>query len=556
MELSTEVFPQSMRLLEDSQIPLIINYYPFEVDKNYPSIPVSQLNQCPKCNCPVSEIFGYNTEGLVCPFCQSIFTMPANEQNKLICYQTERYVYDYSLCMIFLLDLNCSPQYMCVLKSLLVIALNSLPKEASFMIGLLYNNYVSFIRISDSQAFFIDLPITSNLFSLMNYKYLLNESSNIPIIISLLEKEAVSCENYSSEPVSIDLMKFFIPDSKNIFLKFFVFSPNYLVSKYPSRLSFDWVSPNPKNPNTIIDGLYVCYSNIDDIELQIQTMINTIVSETVSFKTQIYNYISPQFEISPKTCVIHCVRPYSSFSFNISFLWSRGPVSDVSICFVSKSIVRTLGLFSERTLVMSRKIPVTKDLFPLWRSVNPSVLFSGFKSQNTQKDFVQRLIINYNNRIKLALAGEPNNDSVFTLFPSLSWFIRFILNDNIKNLGDRIIEKEMCLVKFYPAISLWLSPDEKSGEFIPSMPFYHNKYNDFFEPIIVIDNGSSIHIFCDIEIGTSSRIASELSTRQRKRFPVPSILRHQRIGYQNYYPFSVNWSSQIKKRIDSILKSQ
>lgn len=527
LSCSLDVWPSSRSLADDMGIPIVLDFRPFDSDSTVPQIPAQRFLICAGCGAYVTGIYSKSDDKLICPFCGNISNIPGERDEvalpnnfKLDVHRKDGFFY---LC--FLLDLTAPPNDLAISKLYMAIALNSLMPETKFMVGFIEDESVSFIKVFNNGPKLVTFSTRSNLTDLISIPFLLNELSDVETVTTFLNEVSAPRRHDSLHTIT-DFSRLFSDLPPGMFIKYILISPNFVPPEMISKISLDVISPVNNGMHKPIDGNYIIFSQINEVELQIQTLIQRYSTAQLAVNVEITAFVPKQFEITPVTVKQPSARDGFSSTFTLSLPRSFGSIKDVAIEFVATyTIIDGLKGCTQRTLVMSSIYPVSKDPVVILRSVDPCVTWKQIIRDGDEEEFMEHLYEIYKTKVLEAMPGSIESDPFFSMFPNLQLLLRFLaakkpVNDNL------IVESEAVMVKHMPMSSFWATQNNKIEEGAVAPVWSHRAFKNIV--CVVYDCGESIDIFMDGNVEEGSLLAQAIERKIRRRFPIPKVQKFQR----------------------------
>ncbi|OHT05576.1 hypothetical protein TRFO_26648 [Tritrichomonas foetus] len=552
---SMSIWPCNKSLADDIGVPIVLEYRPYDSDNMFSDLLTTNLPKCSYCSAFITSAFSIDRDKHVqCPFCGNDFQLPNSYDITYHNFKIDQKIDDFSLYLCFVIDLDCSEEYSQVLKVYFSVALKALLPDMEFMVAFIRKNRFHFVKLFNDIPKIFSFDPSISLFETLEINSLLNNVKNISLIEDLFFCDLhPNSQNNSQLHEIIDFSNLFSSCPDNTFIKFIMFSPNHVSNKCASLLSFDWISPIEKNNCQNIDGFYLNPKDIDNIEIQIQTMIQRYKTSTYAVNVSTQSFIPKQFEISPMVCTKPSYRNGSSIIFTISFPRLFSTFKEIHIQFVSNYIfILPDGIAKRRTQVNSLKFFTSKDILPILRTVDTSVVWRNLNSRNEEKEFIKKLLEIYKSKIIDGMPGTTKQfDPFFTLLPNLQWFLKFYLT-NTKPINSKfVIENERKMVRFCQCVSFWENQENK----IEEMSISYADSNKLLKspPIVIVDNCTIIDLFMDDQIIKNSRLDREIERRILRRFPVPTVRIMPRETLFLRWPYKDNYD-HIRETFDPTYK--
>lgn len=532
---SVSVWPDAEPLANDSSIPLYIALNCFDSSESIPQLNQTKVITCPTCHTPFTKIFEVSKNTYVCPICRSsISQVPPWQKDYKNFYLEYKGGMNFKFTVIFVVDTRGDiEQFLHTLASA-TIALNSIPQDSKCGFCLLHKQSVSFIKSIGSRAYFIDLPLSLNLFDSFAIDNILISPSEIEVILSAALENYQNTTNPAVED-PINFQNFFDPPAKQ-YLKLIVFTYTSInANQYP--YSIDVIGPNIKpsdSENIFVNDLAQSSS------FQIEELVKRLFTEPIYFDAKISPYYIPSISLLPTRIKAKSVRPGTLYFMKVEYHWLSVTLTNIPFVVMMRSLVYVNNEFYLRIKIYSDLYPCSKNNIVLYQSVNPMIVAA---AKMQQLPAINKSMLDfYNNKIIPALPGPQRQDQYFELFPNLAWLIRYSRNiDNWTTISPFIVQPELIGSLFFPIVSFWANMQDKIEEFVCEFLFGHPPE---FEPIIVIDYFDKIVIFSDVPYDEKSTLAKEIDMRASKRFPVPQISTQERNAAKNYFPLKfVEYSS-------------
>ena len=543
---SISVLPYNKSLADEIGIPFIIEYRPFEKDNDdfYQSVIPLKLPKCAHCSAYITKTFSIDKDHKVqCPFCGKDFSFNSSININYQSFKMEKAFKNFGFYICFILDLDCTDNLLKISKQYISIALNALLPETKFIFAYIKQNNLHFLKLINGNPKIISFDNKLSIFNYIKIDFLINvvNIENIQLLDNLIldkNKEFSSMVNndsfFQSSGTDIheinDFSKLFSNCPDNIFIKFVMFSPNSISKKCKLALSFDWISPHFNHDVfKSLDGFYLCKDEIKNIEIQIQTMIQRYTTDSFAVNLSTQSFITKQFDISPSVFTIPSARDGTTISLNVSYPRILTMSKECQIQIVSSYVVVLPNSEAiQRTQVTSVVFNTSKDILPILRSIDPSIIWTyllPMKSSNTQiiKDFLRKLLDLYKTKVIDAMpASTKQFDPFFLLLPNLRWILKFFYSNIDQISSMHIIEKEMRFSKFCRNVSFWESQNEKIEE--SSLSYFDSDQLFNSPPIVVVDSCFAIDIYMDDqEIKEGSKLSQEIKKSIEKRFPIPLV---------------------------------
>jgi hypothetical protein len=289
----------------------------------------------------------------------------------------------------------------------------------------------------------------------------------------------------------------------------------------------DWVTP--KSGTEIvgppIDGYFL--STVTGV--QIARLMQLIATGPAIFNVEVTPYITPNTHYQCKLQQFRYARAITHFcqSFRLTSVKTSGsstpPVFGVKVEYIryERQVAYREMIWSSRTFLKS------KDFIPVCASVNPLVLIPHLCEDNKLEEFVNELLIRYNQSCLPGIAEGGSPDVTFSAFTDLQYIIR-----TLSGVPPAIVSRQApfyCnidnrLSHYYPRVSYWEGPDScLTDRACIDYPFYAG----LGEPgITVIDSLSQINIFGVAEVPPESSLEAFVKSCFENRFPQPDVRFH------------------------------
>lgn len=535
---SVSIWPDNEALANDSCIPLYIGLNCFDESDQLHILERQKLGTCSRCHTPVTKISESSNGKNICPICKMDLTQISRDQKENKNFAIEIPAgNEYSFNVIFVIDgRGTSDQYFHSLASASnAINVETIPPTAKCGFCILYKNNISFIKSLNGTAFFIDMPLQINLYNAITINNILINASDLRTV---MEAAFTANSSFSNTPIEepVFFQNFFNVPPK-CFVKLITFTSTSVVQCANTNTTIDVIGSKPKSD----DSDSICIS--DDktsSQMQIQEYIKRVFTEPIHFDAKIEIFYLPTIRTNPSQIKSRCVMPGTLFFTKVEYQWVSYSFSSLPFVVLSRSIVHKNNKFVHRIRVFSESFPITHSNVILLQSVNPAII-AAVKLQQLP-GVIKMMLDYYNNKVIPYMPGPPRNDNYFDLFPNLSWLIRYY-----KNMGSwitnnpLIIQPDLISSMFFPCVSFWMNVNEKIEEMASEFLFGHPAD---LEPIVVIDMYYKILIFADCELEKESVLVKEMQKRAKRRFPVPSIKKRERLSAKNYFPLKMKWTDE------------
>ena len=522
---SLDVWPGSYSLADEIQIPIKFDFRPFDTESKLGHATQS-LVSCTTCGAIATALFPHDNGTMTCPFCQTSSPYERDHFSTISEFQRESECGQSHFFLCFLLDLTCAEELIDVSKIHFFSALKALLPGTAFTVALLEEDRVSFVKVFHNGTKFLTFSLNACLFKLIDVSFLMNSINNIEIIEEMINKFQTKKKRTEIHEIA-DFSKLFSNPSSNVFVKFLVFSPNFISSQTASRMSLDWFSPFPDKKRSMpIDGIFLSV-NTEDVELHLQALVQRYKTTDFAMNLSVRAFIAKPLEISPNTYTRVSVRDGASQALTVTVPKGYHRNEPVPVQIESRYVILGHGdTCIQRTVVISKSIPISKDVAPILRGVNPVVVKQSM-DKDTEETFVRNLLGLYNSKIVEILPGRIDYDPFFRLMPHLQLFLRFFAaKDKVTN-GNIILGNDLAIARYIPCVSFWETQDRKIEEAAPSPSWSTVLFQDM--ECIVSDCGDKIHIFMDTEIRPGSQLQKEIERRVQRRFPIVPVLKHQKM---------------------------
>lgn len=571
--VSISVWPSNKTLANEIGIPAIIEYSPYQEVRNV-DLGTVNLPKCSYCSAYVnSTFFVSKTKSSQCPYCGNDFVPIKNcVSSPYANFKVDTKIDHFLFYLCFIIDLDCSNDNLALSKEYFFQATQSITPGTKFFLAFIKNNIFHFVVMLYNNPKIISLNLENSLFDRIHIQSLTNNVNDLPYLNDFI-KSNFKASSITDIHEIVDFSSLFSKCPGNAFIKFIMFSSNYVSNRCSSLLSFDWISPLINDRVKNIDGFYLNPIDVDNMNLQIKAMVSRYTSSPICANVSIQVFAAKQLDISPSIILTKpAIYEESSFLFTFSFP-RQFSMKEFPIQFVSKYIIIypndndqssdkndnsyhfTLKAV-QRLQVHSFVFPASKDVLPILRTVNPVVLKRSFSSKIEEKEFIQKMIFLYKEKV-LSLFNNAStitqsNDQFFFVMPNLQFLLKFYFTQPTFVNNTFIVEHDMEFVRFCPAISFWASEDDKIADMAFSFADEDELLNS--PPIIVVDSYTTIEVYMDKPIiKEMSQLERELNRKVTKRFPVPIITRKPRNAIYLIRPRE-DFSNQILSEFTFTLK--
>jgi hypothetical protein len=392
-------------------------------------------------------------------------------------------------------------------KRLLESALRSIPPIKKFILAFLEKDFLSFLTIFDTSPKIVNWPISAPLADRLSLDVLLNDCANIDILIDLIGEAAPTGDVSEVTSVSLSLWS---PSDRAI-SHFVLFSPHSFQSE--KHILTTWVSPVPVLARAPFDGFVLAPDLTADLEMQVQILIQRIVTAEFAVDLRIATFLPKYMHIDPASLSKHFITPGFSQRFSVTFHRTLRPFTIVPIEFAaSYTAVTFSGPAVSRTVVFSRVFPATREVIPILRSVDPATAVSGVADLPA---LIRRLLDLYRRLLFPVLPGSVPADPFFSLLPNLQGFLAVLLSPyRPKRDGFQTGAGEAHVA---PVATVWDTRGARAG----------GRYCCLLTaralgPIVVVDSFDRIAVYADGLPG-AGELPAEIGRIVRGRFPVPAI---------------------------------
>lgn len=546
MNSSFEIWPSSKALADDISIPILIDFKPYDVEDEF-IIPVCPENRPSQCSCGayVTSIFGANDKTVSCPFCGQINTNISTKQLSLSNFIINEYIQRDISYTCMLIDLRCSLEFLKEIKYLSKIALRAILPGAPFLFAFLKQKVISIVKIIGGQPKYFSFPYNIPLNDTIDIDMLLSKERDVDFLIEIIDKE--NADFAKKENNFVDIQTLFATKT-GTFFKFIVFSPNSLSQMNTQKyISYDWISPNKNIKSSYIDGILLITTDVEEIELQIQTLIQRIPSTAHAYNVSIQVLTPHQIEATPKKLFCPSTRNGTSLliTINLSRSFLTIPYIPIEI-YASYTIIVNNKTTQARKLILSSIYQTSKDLIPILRTVNPVIVKHTLTNKTEEKMFIQKLIDLYNMKVIPMLPGDKKFDIYFGLLPNLRWFMRFYFISSPQKIHNMVIEKNNEIVRYHHSISYWADSYQKIEDNIMVAETSEAIFKT--PPIVIVDKCHVINIYCDESAVTNdSPLSKEIDRRIQQRFPVPKLQFYPRERFLHMAEPEHDWYSRAEE---------
>ena len=522
---SLNVWPASYSLADEIQIPIKFDFRPFDTESNLVMARDSPIS-CSVCGAIATALFPQLDGIMTCPFCQTSGTYVRDESCALLKFQRETESGQAKLFLCFLVDLNCSEDMVDVSKIYLFVALKALLPGTLFIVGLLEGDRVSFVKVFNNGAKFLTFSVKSSLFDVIDVEFLVNSVNNIEIIEQMISKFHTARKFAEIDDI-VDFSPLFSNAKHNTFVKFIVFSPHSIDPGVARKMSLDWFSPFPNKTKSMpIDGIFLTV-NSEDVELHLQTLVQRYKTTDFAMDLSVQAFIAKPLEITPNSYTLESTRDGASQTLTVTIPRSYHRADPVPVQLEARYVVLSRGeKCIHRTTVISKRIPVSRDIAPVLQGINPVIVKESL-TKDKEEPFLRRLLGLYNSRIVETLPGSAEYDPFFRMMPHLQLFLRFFAAPQRVTSSNLILGRDHAIARFIPCVSFWETQDEKIEEAAPAPAWSISLYPSV--ECIVADCGDKIHLFMDGDVRVGSQLHRDLERRIQRRFPIVPIQKHEKM---------------------------
>ncbi|EAY19468.1 hypothetical protein TVAG_135990 [Trichomonas vaginalis G3] len=540
-----------------SFIPVIIDYYPFDWDKQKTTFENQQPERCPGCRYIIDSQCTWEGEKVKCVNCSKIFkpnnSILAQEQS-----QHKRFLfrqpitYNYKQILIFAIDPYCSEKEMSYIQSFITVAIEALPPTQQFLICILRKQYNVYVYVFDNNVVTFDIPHNILLSKHLNIRRDLANRNNLKI----LEPFIRSLQAETTRSRGIDDLIGQLRGDDTCFSRIILFGNQGQLSKEEKNICVDWISPSMvSNTSSInIDGYFLDTSlyayDSDTSHEQIRKLIEKATSEdqyyNVTIKAEVTNYRCSKTYFQYASCASHFYQTFllSPHKFLCSILPSTFAVE------VKYEHFKGDQAFTEIQWC-SHSYPKSENFIPVASGVDAYQLMPYLISNQMLGTFVKNLYEAYQQNVSIFPGDEP--DTTFSIFPNLQLFL-CVHYDGRQNICSSPYQSRSFLsyhsrsASFYPNLMLWNDQETLvATRCIINYYFYVQMHSP---PIIVFDESRAISVFIDDEIIPGSKLDHAIKHEEADRFPKPVIM----IRPTSQIPMIFSEYSELFKKIQTALK--
>lgn len=517
-----------------SFIPVIIDYYPFDWEKEKKVFEDQTPERCPGCKSCVDSQCTMEGEKIKCANCFKVFK-PNNQQLAQEQMQHKRFVFrqsnvsNFNQLLVFAIDPYCSEKEMTYIHNFVNVAIGALPPTQNFIICVLHKSYNVYVSVYNNFVVYFDIPHNISITKHLNLKQDLANSSAKTVLDPFIRN--IKAESEHGHGVD-DLIRQLKGDN-TIFSRIILFSNRGPSSREEKNICVDWISPSMvSNPTPInIDGYFLDTSlyayDCEPCHEQIRKLIEKATSEdqyyNITIKAEVTNYRCSKTFFQYASCAHHF---YQTFTLSPQkFLGSILP----SVFSVEAEYHHFKGNIAYvETQWCSHSYPKSENFIPVASGVDPYQLMPYLLSNQMLDKFVDNLYDAYNQNIS-TFPGDPP-DNTFAVFPNLQLFLRVLhlykSNDsnNLKiiasNAQSRVFHSYHSRSSaFYPSLSLWADQETCIASKCTINYYFYLQMQS--PPIVVFDESRAISIFIDGVITPGSKLEKAINFEIEDRFPKP-----------------------------------